>query len=136
MNIAVFGATGRTGKPFTELALKEGYEVRVLLRTPSKLGIQHPNLQIIEGDLTDAAKAEQTIHGTDAVLFLIGMSPDVRVPTDVRAVMTRNVLNAMQKTGVKRIIRLVNFAAAKDERDKLGLMMKLMVSMMKNNVAQ
>jgi len=135
-SIAVFGATGRTGRPFTELALKEGYQVKALLRTPSKLGIQNPNLQVIEGDLTNAAKVEETIRGTEIVLFLVGMSPNVRTPVDVRVVMTRNVLVAMQKTGVKRIIRLVNFAAAKDEKDKLGFMMKLMLSMMKNNVAQ
>ena len=28
--IAVFGATGRTGKPVTELALRKGYEVQVM----------------------------------------------------------------------------------------------------------
>jgi len=42
--IAVFGATGRTGKLFTELVLKEGHQVKALLRTPSKLDNKNPNL--------------------------------------------------------------------------------------------
>ena len=31
--IAIFGVTGRTGKPVTELALQKGYAVRALVRT-------------------------------------------------------------------------------------------------------
>jgi len=31
--IAVFGASGNTGKPFTEMALKEGYAVKALVPT-------------------------------------------------------------------------------------------------------
>ena len=31
--IAVFGATGRTGKPFTRLALEKGYHVRAVVPT-------------------------------------------------------------------------------------------------------
>lgn len=127
--IAVFGATGRTGKPFTELALKEGYIVKVLLRTPSKLGIQNPNLQIIEGDLSDPVKVEETIRGTEAVLLLVGMAPMAHAPTDFRSMMTRNVLQAMKKTGVKRIIRLASFVGARVEEDKLGFMMKTQLSM-------
>ncbi len=135
-SIAVFGATGRTGKPFTELALKEGYQVKTLLRTPSKLEIQNPNLQVIQGDLVDAAKVEETIRGTEAVLLLVGMSPNVRVPVDFRAVMVRNILEAMQKTGVKRIIRLSNIAGAREEKDRLGFGVKLMQSLMNKNVIQ
>ena len=135
-SIAVFGATGRTGKPFTELALTEGYQVRALLRTPSKLEIQNPNLQLIQGDLADAAKVEETIRGTEAVLLLVGMSPSVRSPADIRSVMTRNVLTAMQKADVMRVIRLASFVGAKDEKDKVGFGMKLMQSFYNKNVVQ
>ena len=134
--IAVFGATGRTGKPFTELALKEGYTVKALLRTPSKLGIQNLNLQIIEGDLSDPAKVEETINGTEAVLLLVGMSPMVRDPIDLRAIMTRNILDAMEKSGVKRIIRLSSFVGARDVNDKFGFMMKAQLSMYNKNIIQ
>ena len=88
--IAVFGATGRTGKPFTQLALQKGYEVRALVRNPSKLGLDHPQL-------------------TTAV---------------------RNVLAAMDATGVKRLIRLANFTGAPDVGDKGGRFMKVMLSLM------
>jgi uncharacterized protein YbjT (DUF2867 family) len=123
--IALFGATGRTGRVVTELALKQGYQVRALVRTPSKLTLSDPNLTVIAGDLLDPAWVEETVRGTDAVLFLVGFSPSVRTPTDVREAMTRDVLAAMEKAGVRRLIRLVSFVGARDDHDKLGFVTKL-----------
>ena len=128
--IAVFGATGRTGKPATQLALKHGYAVRALVRSRSKLDINHPNLVVIEGDLTDAAKVEEAIRGSDAVLLLVGMSPSLRKPVGLRETAARNVLAAMNATGVKRLIRLSNFTGAPDVGDKGGRFMKVMLSLM------
>ena len=128
--IAVFGATGRTGKPFTRLALEKGYAVRALVRDRSKLDIDDPRLTVIAGDLTDAAKVEETIGGSEAVLLLVGMSPRVKKPERLRETAVQNVLAAMERTGVKRLIRLSNFAGAPDDRDKGGRFMKVMLSLM------
>ena len=87
------------------------------MRTPSKSTISDPNLTVIPGDLLDAAK----VRGTDAVLFLVGFSPSIRTPADVREAMRRNVLAAMEGAGVKRVIRLVSFVGARDDHDKLRL---------------
>lgn len=43
--IAVFGASGRTGKLFTELALKNGYQMKALVRDPSKSDLS-PTIRI------------------------------------------------------------------------------------------
>ncbi len=128
--IAVFGTSGLTGKPFTEMALKDGYSVKVLVRTAAKLGLQHPNLQIIQGDLTDSAKVEETIRGTDAVVSLIGASSGS--PDDIKVIATRHIVAAMQKNNVKRFIRLGSapfgvFA----EGDKLNFGRRLKASLAK-----
>ena len=119
------GRDRRTGRVVTELALKQGDQVRALVRTPSKLAISDPNLTFIPGDLLDATKVEETVRSTDAVLFLVGFSPSVRTPADVREAMTRNLLAAIEKAGVKRVIRLASFVGARDDRDKLGFVTKL-----------
>ncbi len=128
--IAVFGASGLTGKLFTEMALKDGYAVKALVRTPAKLGLQHPNLQVIQGDLTDSAKVEETIRGTDAVISLIGASSGS--PDDIKVIATRHIVTAMQKNNVKRFIRLGSapfgvFA----EGDKLNFGRRLKASLAK-----
>jgi putative NADH-flavin reductase len=128
--IAVFGASGNTGKPFIEMALKDGYTVKALVRTPTKLGFQHPNLQVIQGDLTDSAKVEETIHGTDAVISLIGAASGS--PNDIKVIATRHIVAAMQKNNMTRFIRLASapfgvFA----EGDKLNFGRRLVASLAK-----
>lgn len=128
--IAVFGAAGNTGKPFTEMALKDGYAVKALVRTPAKLGLQHPNLQVIQGDLTDSAKVEETIRGTDAVVSLIAGSASS--PKDIKTIAVRHIVDAMQKNNMRRYIVLGSapygvFA----EGDKLNFGRRLMASLAK-----
>jgi putative NADH-flavin reductase len=70
--IAIFGASGQTGRHLTEQALKQGYAVKALVRNPARLTTHDPNLKVIQGDLTDPAQVEETVRGTDAVLNVIG----------------------------------------------------------------
>src|SRR5258708_3453382 len=128
--IAVFGAAGNTGRPFTEMALKDGYAVKALVRTPAKLGLQDPNLEVIQGDLTDSAKVEETIRGTDAVISFIGGASGS--PNDIKVIATRHIVTAMQKNNVTRFIRLgsVPFGVFA-QGDKLNFGRRLMASLAK-----
>jgi putative NADH-flavin reductase len=126
--IAVFGASGRTGRPFTELALKEGYQVKASMRDPSKLEFQHPNLQVLQGDLADQAKFEETVRGTEAVLHLVGLAPNSPGPNDTRTITARHIIAAMQKHNVKRIIRLASVIGARDKGDKPTFGKRLILS--------
>ena len=56
MKIAVFGATGDTGKQLVEQALSVGYEVVAFARNPSKLNISNEHLTVIQGELSDVAQ--------------------------------------------------------------------------------
>jgi len=127
--IAVFGASGHTGKPFTALALQNGYEVKALVRTPSKLGIQHPALQVIQGDVLDPAKVEETIAGTDAVIDILG--PASNSPANVRHTAGLHILQAMQKHNVKRLIALSSLLGIVDSKDRLNLGLRLKIFLAK-----
>jgi putative NADH-flavin reductase len=108
--IAVFGASGRTGKLFTELALKNGYSVKALVRDPSKLDLRNSNLQVIHGDIADTMRVEETVRGTEAVINLAGprmidlVVPGKAPPPDLQLTATRNILSAMQQNNVERLI--------------------------------
>lgn len=122
--IAVFGASGHTGQPFTDLALKNGYEVKALVRIPSKLEIQHPALQVIQGDALDPAKVEATITGTDAVIDILG--PVSNSPGDLRRTAGRHILQTMQKHNVKRLITLASLPlGVVDNKDQLNLGLRI-----------
>lgn len=115
MKIAVFGATGRTGRPLVERALAEGHEVVALARDPSKLGMRHEKLRVAAGDVLDAGAVEGVVAGTDAVMSTIGHTKTS--PKDVQTRGTRNIVAAMEKHGVKRLVSLTG-AGVRDPEDQ------------------
>ncbi len=128
MKLAIFGATGRTGKPLVEQALQAGYEVTALARTPSKLGISNPKLTIIQGDVLNKADVEKTVQGADTVISVLGHSKDT--PRTMLTESTNYMLAAMEKFGVKRIIILTG-AGVDDAHDKPKLVNHLIKGALK-----
>ncbi len=122
MKIAIFGASGRTGRHVVEQALAAGHEVVAFVRTPAKLGIEHERLTAVQGDVADAAAVEQAVAGADAVISVLGPSdnsPDQKVSKG-----TRNILDAMKKHGVIRFVASAG-AGIPDPNDSPGFMNKL-----------
>lgn len=104
MNIALFGASGKTGRQFLQQALDQGYSVRALVRNPGKLDTTHPNLTVIPGDVLNADDVRRTVEGSDAVVSLFGHVKGS--PATLQTDGTRNIVDAMKKTGVRKIISL------------------------------
>ena len=102
MKVLIFGATGTVGRELVTQALEKGHAVTAFARNPSKLDISHPNLEIIEGDVTDSALVDRAVLGHDAVLVALGAG----TKGQVRSTGTRNIIQAMQKDGVRRLICL------------------------------
>ena len=72
--IIVFGATGGTGKLVVQQALQAGYFVTVVVRNPAAFTIQHPQLEIIKGDVFQPPTFENAIKGKDAVISCLGIA--------------------------------------------------------------
>lgn len=102
--IALFGATGKTGRRALDRALAAGYDVRALVRTPAKLDVASDRLTVIQGDVLDAAAVDATVAGSDAVLALFGQVKGSS-PT-LQADGTRNIVAAMKTHGAGRIVTL------------------------------
>ena len=128
MRVAVFGASGRTGRPLAEQALAAGHEVRALVRDPLKLQIGHGRLVVIRGDVLDAAKVDETVAGTDAVLSVLGQTKTS--PKDVQTRGTENIVAAMQKHGVRRLVSLTG-AGVRDPRDEPKLVDRAITYLLK-----
>jgi len=102
MKIAVFGATGATGQQVVQQALEQGHSVTVLARNPERIAIHHSSLKIIKGNVLDTATVEHAVQGADAALSCLGRRPF----RDKDAVWkgTHNIIEAMKKLGVRRLI--------------------------------
>lgn len=110
MKLAIFGATGRTGRHLVEGGLAAGHEVTALVRDPAKLPIQHDRLTVLQGDVTDPAAVRRVVDGAEVVLSALGPSPSS--PKDVQTVGTRHILDAMRGAGVRRIVSLTGAGVA------------------------
>ena len=102
MHITVFGASGRTGRQTVFQALNQGHRVTAFARKPSNVTIQHKNIEIIQGDILEYDKVKEAVAGRDAVICVVGV--DLNKPNTILSDGTRNILKAMEETGVKRFI--------------------------------
>jgi len=128
VNLCVFGATGATGRLLTEQALARGHEVVVFARSASKLSQRHPRLTVLQGDLEDAAAVGEAVRGSDAVISLLGPRSGSKQRPLVRGM--RNILEAMEKHGVRRIVQTLT-PSSPDPKDSFDLKLRLMVGMVK-----
>jgi putative NADH-flavin reductase len=102
MKIAIFGATGGTGRALVEQALAQGHTVTAFARNSSALAMTHSRLSVVQGDVLNPARVEAAVVGQDAVLNSLGMKPGTQAPVTSEG--TRNIVAAMQKFGVRRLI--------------------------------
>lgn len=109
MQIFITGATGYIGNILANRLANEGNTVHALSRSPSKNHLlDHPNIKIFDGDITDPWSVEKAMQNCGQVYHLAAYA---RVwskdPADfyrLNVEATKNVLEAARKVGVKRIV--------------------------------
>jgi uncharacterized protein YbjT (DUF2867 family) len=101
MKLTIFAATGGIGRHALDQALAAGHDVTAVVRNPSTLSGQ---ARIVTADLAaaDPAVLESAVAGADAVLSALG--PRSSSETGIASRGTRAIVQAMQATGVKRIV--------------------------------
>lgn len=102
MKIAVFGSTGKTGIQVVQQALEQGIEVKAFVRDPRKMKIGNEKLSLIQGDVVDAKTVDECVEGVDAVIVALGPKSDGT--GNVMAEGTDNIIGAMKKHGIRRVI--------------------------------
>lgn len=113
MTIALFGATGRTGRRVLQELLARGHHVRALVRSAGKLGgVDLSRVTEVVGDACDAQSVEQVVAGADAVISTLGVARGS--PTDVVSRSMEVLLPAMARHGVRRVVALTGAGARLD----------------------
>ena len=102
MKIAVFGSTGKTGIQVVQQALEKGFELKAFVRNPQKMIIKNQKLSVVQGDVVNVDAVDKSVQGVDAVIVALGPSPDGT--GNIMAKGTVNIIKAMEKYGIKRLI--------------------------------
>ena len=129
MKIAIFGATGKVGRHLVDQALQRGDEVTVFARDASKLTTRrHERLEVVQGDVLDPKDVERAVADTHAVLSAIGHTKTS--PKDVLSEGIKNIVAAMNKHGVRRLVSLTG-AGVRDPKDDPKLVDRAIGSLLK-----
>jgi len=109
----VTGAAGFLGSHLVQGLLHEGYSVRALIRN-TPLELEHPKLEIVKGEVEDAARMSEVCQGVDTVfhtaahLALLGGSAASasyrEVAYDANVGGVENLIAACRAQGVSRFV--------------------------------
>jgi putative NADH-flavin reductase len=119
VKVLIIGATGATGQIVMREALAQGHEVTALARDPSAMAAEDPRLRVLQGNALDASSVEAAVAGQDAVLSALG-TRSAR-PTTLFSESTHNVISAMNKHGVRRLICITGIGAG-DSKGHVGFL--------------
>lgn len=112
MRIALFGATGFTGKDILQVALSQNHTVRALVRDPARVETSHPKLELVKGDALNKEDILGLLRGTDVVVHCLGVGgKGDGKPTTLVSDSVALVVQAMQECDISRIICMSNVGA-------------------------
>ena len=119
MKVLIIGATGATGKILMREALAQGHEVTALARNPSAVASEDHRLRVVEGNALDASSLEAAVAGQEAVLSALG-TRSAR-PTTLFSESTHNLIGAMDKHGVRRLVCITGVGVG-DSKGHVGFL--------------
>ena len=102
VHLLVAGASGRTGRLFTEMALAHGHEVTAFVRDRSRFDASHERLRVVQGDVLVRDTLTAAVIGQDGVMSLIAPRPRRNGRVYVEG--TRNLADAAAAAGVHRFV--------------------------------
>ena len=102
MKLTIFAATGGIGRQLLEQAVAAGHDVTAVARNPRNLPATQARVVTADLAATDAAALQGAVAGADAVLSALGAR--TKADTGVAARGTKAITEAMQASGVRRVI--------------------------------
>lgn len=117
MQVTIFGASGKVGRLVVEEALQRKHKVVAVVHESNPFS-ERESLQVVQGDIRDAASVAKSLKGSDAVISCLGSWGSKQ--KDIVGSGTKAIVKAMQDAGVKRIVTVTG-AGAHWEGDEPGL---------------
>ncbi|OXM82666.1 NAD(P)-dependent oxidoreductase [Paenibacillus rigui] len=120
MNITIFGASGAIGQLVTQLALENGDFVTAYIRNPKKISLKHPNLTLVQGELSNTSTIERAVAEADVVISTLGPASDMSRKLKGTPIADGHelIVRAMKKLDKKRLITLATPALQSDDDKK------------------
>jgi putative NADH-flavin reductase len=125
MRIAVFGASGGTGREVVKQALAAGHQVTALARNPASLDSADPNLTVVAGNVLDIEAVQQALTGADVAVVSLGSTANN--PDNIVSQGTQVILDAIGQLGGPRRIVVVSSIGVGDSKDQVPFAFKMLM---------
>ena len=113
MKLLVLGATGPTGRELVSQALEQGHEVTAFARRPEAIT---QKVRVVQGDaMRDPYSVADALKGQEAVVSALGLGK-VLFPNRFTERSIGNIVPAMERAGVKRIVWMSSFGVGDTAR--------------------
>lgn len=121
MKIIVFGANGRVGQLVVAELLKRGHHVRAFVHGNAPFQTSN-QLEIVQGDIYDAASVKNAIVGAEAVMSTLGSWGTPK--KDILTQGMHNIIPAMRAAKLQKIVSLTG-ADCNVSGDPMGIVHNL-----------
>lgn len=111
MNILIIGASRGIGQRVVVQALGNGHHVTAFARHPEHLIATHARLRKVKGNVLDPAALDDALAGQDAVVCTLGKKTPWEPPPDLFSRGTDLLLQAMARSGVRRLVCVTGIGA-------------------------
>jgi putative NADH-flavin reductase len=115
MKILILGATGRTGRLIVEEALKQGYDLNVLVRDKNKISFSSKSIKVYQGTPTRRADLAAAMQGCDLIISALGIVRASDAPWSklitAKNFISESIKNVIAEADQQRLKRLITVSA-------------------------
>jgi putative NADH-flavin reductase len=115
MKLLVLGATGPTGRILVNQALREGHQVKAIVRDSNKLVVKSEFLQIQVVDILNERELTKELENQDVVLSTLGTGRNLH--SDFISRVMPVLITSMYNAKIKRLIFLSSFGVGETIKD-------------------
>jgi putative NADH-flavin reductase len=115
MKILILGATGRTGRLIVEEALKQGYDLNVLVRDKNKISFSSKSIKVYQGTPTSRTDLAAAMQGCDLIISALGIVRASDAPWSklitAKNFISESIKNVIAEADQQKLKRLITVSA-------------------------
>jgi putative NADH-flavin reductase len=115
MKILILGATGRTGRLVVEDALKQGYDLSVLVRDKNKVSFSSKSIKVYQGTPTNRADLAAAMQGCEVIISALGIARASDAPWSklitAKNFISESIKNVIVEADQQNLKRLITVSA-------------------------
>ena len=115
MKILVLGATGRTGRHIVEEALKQGYDLNVLVRDKNKISYGSKSIKVYQGTPARRTDLAAAMQGCDLIISALSIARASDAPWSKLITpenfISESMKNVIAEAGQQNLKRLITISA-------------------------